>query len=67
MEDIIFDFNSGDINNPQANNGWWPKPDQVDDYPGAGEYKNPFFLGFFAGITIETNDVIQKKKNVKIE
>ena len=31
--------------------------DQATDYPGAHVYRNAFFLGFFAGITIECDDV----------
>eukprot|EP01084_Bolivina_argentea_P227474 384165_1 len=61
MEDIIFDFNApnpskNDIN---YNNGWWPDA-QINDieyYNGIGKLSGPYFLGFFAGITIECDDV----------
>jgi len=55
MEDITFDFNAGTANEDGA---WLPHSDQEDDYPGAGQYRDPYFMGFFAGITIETKDVI---------
>ena len=57
MEDIIFDFNA-DYENPNSGGAWWPHEDQQDKYPGAGGYHDAYFLGFFAGITIECNDVI---------
>ena len=37
---------------------WWPNEEDIDLYPGAGQAREAFFLGFFAGITIETDDVI---------
>ena len=55
MEDITFDFNFGIANEDGA---WLPHSDQGEDYPGAGDYRDPYFMGFFAGITVETNDVI---------
>ena len=58
MEDIIFDFNAGDINDPLHPDAWWPKGNQHKIYPGAKQYRDPYFLGFWAGITIETNNVI---------
>jgi len=56
MEDIEFDFNGGDIEKPTE--GWLPTDDQKDMYPGANDYRDNYFLGFFAGITIESNDVV---------
>merc|ERR1712129_555811 len=32
--------------------------EQNQIYPGAGTYRDAYFLGFWAGITIETSDVI---------
>jgi len=58
QEDIEFDFNSGDINDPNAEGSWYPTSDQEEDYPGAGSYDGWYWLGFFAGITIEASNVI---------
>jgi len=66
MEDIIFNFNAPDnfIAGETSPNGidtyaWWPNPStQHDIYIGSGEYHGPYFLGFFAGITIECDNVI---------
>merc|ERR1719361_1238679 len=58
MEDITFDFNAGDLDNPNDGISWWPNSDQVDKYPGAGSTKDIYYLGFIAGITVETDDVI---------
>ena len=61
MEDIVFDFNNIDKETEEYNNptdGWFPLDSQQDKYPGAGQYRDNFFLGFFAGITIECDDVI---------
>ena len=55
MEDITFNFNSGTGNEASA---WLPSCDQTDTYPGACDYRDPYFMGFFAGITIECSDVI---------
>ena len=48
-EDIEFDFNKDD--------DYWPRADQADDYPGAASYRDPYFMGFFAGITVEADYV----------
>ena len=48
-EDITLDF--------ENDNNYWPRMDQSDIYPGAGGYRDAYNLGFFAGITIETNYV----------
>ena len=37
MEDIVFDFNAGDLNDPNVGTSWWPTSDQQAEYPGAGE------------------------------
>lgn len=63
-EDIIFEFNSpstSDFDNLDTynnNNDWWPTSDQTNMYPGAGNLRNSYSMGFFAGITIETSNVI---------
>ena len=46
MEDITFDFNAGTSNEDGA---WLPHLDQIDEYPGAAQYRDPYFMGFFAG------------------
>merc|ERR1719295_1136598 len=58
MEDIVFDFNAGDYENPNEGTAWWPTEDQEDMYPGAGSTMGNFYLGFLAGITVETDDVV---------
>ena len=58
MSDIEFDFNSGDLNKPNINWGWWPRPDQNKKYPGSYSTRDEYFMGFFAGITIEANNVV---------
>ena len=69
MEDIEFDFNapmSHDdyltllATNPQTNEYWYPRSGQnhEDEYPGAQFSRDAYHLGFFAGITIESDDVI---------
>merc|ERR1719295_685520 len=55
MEDIEFDFNAN-IDEPNARGSYMPRPEQSDQYPGAGQQSGAYFLGFFAGITIETTD-----------
>ncbi len=34
MEDIEFDFNAGDLENPSAGTSWWPQEEQSEMYPG---------------------------------
>lgn len=48
MENIEFNFNAGDLTDPQSNYGWMPKPEQNDEdlYPGAADYHDTYFLGF---------------------
>ena len=60
MEDIELDFNSGDLENPNSNSddSWWPNIEQSSEYPGAYSTRDEYFMGFFAGITIEADDVI---------
>ena len=58
MEDITFDFNAGDMNDPLHPDAWWPHHDQQEIYPGAGRYRDAYFLGFWAGVTIEADNVI---------
>eukprot|EP01084_Bolivina_argentea_P008603 16099_1 len=58
-QDITFDFNApDDASNVLSDDAWWPNIEDGDLYPGAGKSRDAFFLGFFAGITIETEDVI---------
>jgi len=57
MEDIIFDFNAGDVEDPNAEWAWWPLPEQSDEYNGAGSTRDEYYMGFFAGITVEADDV----------
>jgi len=58
-EDIVFDFNA-----PQneddifADDAWWPNAADIDEYPGAQQSRDAYFLGFFAGIVIEADDVV---------
>ena len=35
-----------------------PHDDQLTDYPDAVQYRDPFFMGFFAGITVEAPNVV---------
>jgi len=58
MEDIEFDWNAGDINdNPNGDGGWWPSEDD-ESYPGWGTTRDEYFMGYFAGITIESDNVV---------
>ena len=57
MQDILFDFNNK-VGEPNGAGAYWPDEDTEDEYPGASGGRDPFFLGFFAGITIECEDVI---------
>jgi hypothetical protein len=62
MEDITFDFAGGADawESPNSDYNWWPNPSKNndDEYPGADDVRGEYFMGFFAGITIETNDVV---------
>ena len=62
MEDIEFNFNPSPPRyyspNSVHENYYWPNQDDDDIYPGAGGSRDAFFLGFFAGITIECDNVI---------
>lgn len=58
MEDVEFDWNAGDISDdPNAYGAWWPSEND-ENYPGWGETRESYFMGFFAGITIECDNVI---------
>ena len=37
---------------------WMPKVEQYEEYPGAGSYDGYYSLGYFAGISIESSNVI---------
>eukprot|EP01084_Bolivina_argentea_P113698 202607_1 len=73
MEDIVFDFKApegyldGNLDTYNGPDDWWPSSDQIDDYPGAGDLKNSYFLGFWAGITIESSDVILELNHHTLE
>ena len=60
MENIKFNFNAGGIKHPNAEYSWMPYQDQEDDYPGASQSNHDGFysMGFFAGITVETDNVV---------
>ena len=58
MEDIEFDFNNNENSVDDPCNAWFPLEEQSDKYPGAGDYRDNYFLGFFAGVTIESDDVV---------
>ena len=45
----MFDFENG--------NDWWPSSEQ-EQYPGADTARDEYMLGFFAGITVEVDDVV---------
>ena len=71
MEDIVFNFNAptaeqmaNDNFSPNGIGGdelyWFPTRHQAQtdgDYPGLYTYVGAYTLGFFAGITVETDDV----------
>ena len=59
IEDIVFNFNPDD--------DYWPREDQADVYPGAASYRDPYHLGFFAGITIECDNVLIDLNSHKLE
>ena len=56
MEDVEFDFNAGTRDEPNGEGAWWPFEND-ETYPGFGTSRDLYFMGFFAGITIECNDV----------
>ena len=58
MEDITFDFNAGNVDDPNSGDSWWPRADQMEQYPGSGSLRDEYFMGFFAGITVEADDVV---------
>jgi len=44
---------------------WWPTDNE--NYPGAGDLKGPYFLGYWAGITIESAHVILNLNGFTLE
>ena len=50
-ENIIFDFGN------ENEYPYFPDLHENSKYPGAGEYRGAWHMGYFAGITIETDDV----------
>ena len=68
-EDLKFNFNAPSTedktdeefsaNNYDTDNmAWFPSKEQQDEYDGLYSYNGLYSLGFFAGITIESDDVI---------
>ena len=59
-QDIHFNFNPGTTTNPNAQFSWMPHENQEKDYPGAsGENHDDWYsMGFFAGITVEADNVV---------
>ena len=47
-----------DSDDPNSGQSWWPRGDQSDKYEGAGDTRDAYFLGFIAGITVETDNVV---------
>jgi len=59
MEDVEFDFNPGNYDSPNAAYAWLPSLDSEDEYPGANNgFVGPYSLGFFAGVSIESSNVM---------
>jgi len=56
-EDITLDFKAN-YDDPNAEGAWFPVASENDIYPGAGQERGSYYLGFFAGITIEANNVV---------
>ena len=54
QNDIDFSPNSYDVDDLY----WYPRHDQDEMYPGLYTFHSKFTLGFFAGISIECDDVI---------
>ena len=52
----IYVLNENIIFNPNENNDFFPRMDQLSQYPMGNS--GPFHLGFFAAITIESDNVI---------
>ena len=50
-EDVTFDFGA------ENDYPYFPDISEKEDYPGAGEYRGEWHMGYFAGITIEADDV----------
>ena len=46
------------LENSNTGSSWWPSSDQSDEYEGAGSTADVYYLGFIAGITVETDDVV---------
>jgi len=56
-EDVEFDWNAGTKEEPNADGAWFPFENDAD-YPGYGTSRDMYFMGFFAGITVEADNVI---------
>eukprot|EP01083_Nonionella_stella_P216978 779289_1 len=56
MDDVNWSPNDYDMDDLY----WWPTTQQMEDgiYPGSSDFHGLYTLGFFAAITIETDDVI---------
>ena len=71
MQDVVFDFNAREGWKERSLDGynekehWFPKLQHSLDstYPGGYDLYNPYFMGFYGGITIECSGVIQNQKH----
>eukprot|EP00486_Rosalina_sp_Unknown_P013765 CAMPEP_0201591984 /NCGR_PEP_ID=MMETSP0190_2-20130828/190002_1 /ASSEMBLY_ACC=CAM_ASM_000263 /TAXON_ID=37353 /ORGANISM="Rosalina sp." /LENGTH=1019 /DNA_ID=CAMNT_0048050547 /DNA_START=33 /DNA_END=3093 /DNA_ORIENTATION=- len=59
------DFSPNDINGDRLY--WFPTEQQMDQYPGLFSYEGSYSLGFFAGITVECDDVVINLNGFKYE
>ena len=77
MENIEFDFNKNKFDNDDYNYinddnkyslyNYWPLKSQKNEYNGAdSSHRDEYCLGFFAGISIECDDVIIDLNNYKL-
>ena len=56
-EDIEFNWNAGTADEPNARGSWFPNEND-ENYPGYGDTRDTYFMGWFAGITIECDNVV---------
>lgn len=57
-EDIELDFNApAEGASPNSEGAYMPLPTDAARYPGADAQSGPYFMGFFAGLTIEADGV----------
>lgn len=72
MEDIVFDFKAPDnymdgLDTYNDDQMWWPTVEDAEQYEGAGDLSGSYFLGFWAGITIECPDVTLELNHHSLE